>query len=112
MFVSACVSPYTESGEPRQLPEESQIPPKECRNQDKYNYQELNDRAHIFTAVFFRICVIKELWLLTTAQKKLHRQIKTINRFESILLVRLLLGKIHLLTVIQMDLPRSLTVLL
>lgn len=111
MFVSACVSPSTESGEPRQLPEESQIPPTECRNQGKNNYQELYDRAHILMALFIHISVIKELCLLTTAQEKLPRQINMINRFENILLVRLFLGKIHLLTVIQKDLPRSLTVL-
>lgn len=113
MFVSACVPPSTEFGKPRQLPEESEIPSMECRHQGRNSYQKLNSKAHIFRAVFFPICVINELWLLITSQEKLQisRQIKKINRFESILLLRLFLGKINLLIVIQKDLPRSLTVL-
>lgn len=113
MFLSACVPPSTKFGQPRQLPEESEIPSMECRHQGRNSYRKLNSRAHIFRAVFFPICVIKELWLLITSQEKLQisRQIKEINRFESILLLRLFLGKIHLSIVIQKDLPRSLTVL-
>lgn len=114
MFVSARVPPSKEFEEPRKLPEESQIPPLEFRNQGKNTYQVLNGRPQIFMAVFFHICIIKELWLLSTAQKKLHRQIKMLNvqnKFESILLFRPFLEKTCLLTVIQKDLPRSLTVL-